>query len=252
MEAEAANKHSLVKGDLEEPTVTLKLISRLPDEMLDIIISFLPTKSSVQTIVLSKRWRDIWIFTKLNLIVDHHLCDEDYKRIDAVSNVLAAHPGPARRLFVGPFSTRRELYYKFDEWFRSSSLDGLEDLVFQGATTMPSRALPRSAFRFTLSLCTLRLTHFFIPQIHAAHVLIFTRLKQIQLKNVFISEVTIDRLLARCIVLEDIRLQGIHGLTNIYIVSPTLHTLAVSNMFRNECCILEFQELVIVDAPCLG
>jgi hypothetical protein len=81
---------------------------------------------------------------------------------------------------------------------------------------------------------TFHLSHCFIPQIDAAPVLNFTRLKQIQLKNVFISEVAIDRLLARCIVLEDIRLQGIHGLTNICIVSPTLHTLAASNMFRNE------------------
>jgi hypothetical protein len=35
IEAEAANKRSLVEGDLEEPTATLDLISRLPDEMLD-------------------------------------------------------------------------------------------------------------------------------------------------------------------------------------------------------------------------
>jgi hypothetical protein len=70
-------------------------------------------------------------------------------------------------------------------------------------------------------------------------------------QNFFILEVAIERLLARCIMLEDLRLQGIHGLTTIRIVSQTLNTLAASNMLRNKCCILEFQELVIVDAPCL-
>jgi hypothetical protein len=48
--------------------------------------------------------------------------------------------------------------------------------------------------------------HYFIPQIDAAPMLIFTRLKQIPLENVFFSKVAIDRLLARCIVPEDLRL----------------------------------------------
>jgi hypothetical protein len=98
---------------------------------------------------------------------------------------------------------------------------------------------------------TFHLSHCFIPQIDATPVLNFTRLKQIQLKNVYILEVAIEHLLTRCIVLEDLWLQGIHRLTTICIVSWNLHTLAVSDMSRNECCILEFWELVIVDAPCL-
>ena len=45
MEAEAASKRRRVEPDSEEPPVSLDFISHLPDEMLQIIISSLPTKS---------------------------------------------------------------------------------------------------------------------------------------------------------------------------------------------------------------
>ena len=47
-------------------------ISKLPDDILTHILSFLPTKDAIGTIVLSKRWNDLWTFM-INLDFDDHL-----------------------------------------------------------------------------------------------------------------------------------------------------------------------------------
>ena len=49
---------------------TNDLISKLPDEVLCYIISFLPFESAVQTSFLSTRWRGLWN-TALRLVVQY-------------------------------------------------------------------------------------------------------------------------------------------------------------------------------------
>ena len=36
------------------------LISRLPDDILQLILSYLPTRLAIKTSVLSRRWRHVW------------------------------------------------------------------------------------------------------------------------------------------------------------------------------------------------
>jgi hypothetical protein len=88
---------------------------------------------------------------------------------------------------------------------------GVKDLMFQGGTIRPSRSLPRSAFSFAPTLLMLRLSPCFIPDIDATPMLLFTRLKQIQLENFYILEVGIKRLLASCTMLEDLWLERTMG-----------------------------------------
>ena len=92
-------------------------ISELPDEMMCLIISFLPTKSGARTTVLSQRWRPLWCSVPLKLKVDGSLAHGDEERLSAVSQILAAHPGPVRKLTIRSFGVNFYAGFKLNEWF---------------------------------------------------------------------------------------------------------------------------------------
>ena len=58
------------------------------------------------------------------------------------------------------------------------------------------------------------------------------------------------RLLAGCTMLERLQIQGMHGPGSLHIISSNLRAIGISGMCRADC-LLEFQELVVQDAPCL-
>ncbi|KAJ0633862.1 putative F-box domain-containing protein [Helianthus annuus] len=54
------------------------LLSMLPEEIISHILSLMPTKYAVQTSVLSKKWRYIWMFVT-NLDFDYTSSHPHYK-----------------------------------------------------------------------------------------------------------------------------------------------------------------------------
>ncbi|KAM3277506.1 hypothetical protein ACQJBY_045412 [Aegilops geniculata] len=237
------------------------LISGLPDEILDIIISRLPTKPAARTAVLSSRWRHLWRSAPLNLAVDRRLSGWERDRIAIVSKILTAHAGPVRRLSLHDIiCLRRGIYSKVDRWFRSPTLDGLEELDFTSNGSYygdgdrgdrPPRPLPPSALRFAPMLRVVSIDCCDFPEIDAAPALLFPRLKQLKLHKIAISHAAIHRLLAGCIVLESLELGSIYGLNTVWIVSPTLRSIVVSVSYQNYRAHVMLQKLVIEDAPCL-
>ena len=117
---------------LMEHPASQNRISELPDEMLRLIISFLPTKSGTHTTVLSQRWRPLWRSVPLKLKVDGSLAHGDEEPLSAVSQILAAHPGPVIKLTIRSFGVNCYAGFKLNEWFRSPALAQLEYLLFQG------------------------------------------------------------------------------------------------------------------------
>ena len=178
MEDKAASKRRRVELDPQEPTTSLDFISGLPDEMLHIIVSLLPTKSAVRTTVLSWCWCPIWRSTPLNLTVDYDLCIKDTGRIAAVSSILSTHPGPARRLSLDDvFHPNCKLDAKFDLWFQSPTLDKLEELLFAGG--QPQRSLSPSALCLAPTVCLASFASCYLRQIVASPTLLLPRLTEL-------------------------------------------------------------------------
>ncbi|KAK1630386.1 hypothetical protein QYE76_004701 [Lolium multiflorum] len=207
------------------------LISRLPDQILHIIISHLPTVSAVSTTLVSKRWRHLWHSVPLNLEIDDELAKQNHKRIAAVSGILAAHPGPARSVSIDPFRTTCKVDTTPDSWFRSSTLSCVENLRFDAGTVM--RSFPLSAFRCAPTLRIVSISTCYLPEIHANSMLLFPQLKRLLLYDVYICKATnIDRLFTRCIVLEALHLEGVHGFTQLNIQMPNLRTIIVASYWK--------------------
>ena len=187
--------------------------------MLLVIIGLLPTKSTVRTALLSRRWCPLWRCVPINLTVDSCLCDGDCKRMAAVSKILSSHPGPARRLDIRMFSTNCKVQPKFDEWFLSPALDQLEELSFEAGRC---RSLPPSALCLTPTLRHASFSSCYLPQIDAAHALLLPQLKQLDLFDVVISKKAMEHLLRRCTALEYLRLEQIQRFISLHIASTNL------------------------------
>ena len=93
MDGEAANKRRRLEP--KPHPASLDFISSLPDDMLLVIIGLLPTKSAVQTALLSWRWLPLWRRIPLTLTVDNCLCY-------GVANAWPQSPRP----FIAPWASQ--------------------------------------------------------------------------------------------------------------------------------------------------
>ncbi|XP_037472637.1 F-box/FBD/LRR-repeat protein At3g26920-like [Triticum dicoccoides] len=229
-------------------------ISRLPDAVLGIIVSLLPTKEGARTQIISRRWRPLWRSAPLNLVVD-------YKIINLVPKILSEHRGPARRFSIedccvegrlGSYTRSiytEDCYDKIEGWLSSRALDNLEELELTPTCSYGYRGelylLHLSTYRFssTLRMAKFHCCHF--PDLIARLSLKFPCLKQLTLQKVTILEDPLQSLLSGCTALESLELKENMGTGRLCITSQTLKSLGfcAGGLF--------LQELVIKDAPCL-
>ena len=151
---------------------------------------------------------------------------------------------------------RRGLQYHrrppwLDSWFWSSTLSCIEDLRFEGGTMR--RSFPLSAFRCALMLRIVSICTCCLPEIYANSMLLFPQLKKLMLYDVYICKAAnIDRLLTRCIALEGLHLEGVHGFSNLSIAMPNHRTIGVASYWkRNTIKLIRLNVLQIMDASCL-
>ncbi|CAL5091905.1 unnamed protein product [Urochloa decumbens] len=226
-------------------------ISRLPDAILEEIVSLLPTKDGGRTQILSSRWRPIWRAAPLNLDIHHRRPFQRLIPAGEISGILSSHPGPGRRFRIPRDYLEHDdrAAATLDGWLRSPALDGLQELEFHYGDweKSPLPPLPASAHRFSSTLRVAYLGACGFPDGDAG-ALHFPLLKQLSLMNVGISESSLQALLGGCPVLQSLMITSCIGCcTRIRIVSSTLRSIGVHISWGG----IKLRQLAIEDAPCL-
>ncbi|CAL5079800.1 unnamed protein product [Urochloa decumbens] len=250
MGAQAKRKRSHQSGGQEPPPRAgggdpdPDLISLLPDGVLGDIISLLPTADGARTQAISRRWRPLWRSAPLNLATRGGVGSVDEA---AVSSILAAHGGPARRFAVSNLALAG-----LDGWLRSPALDGLRELdVSYSAAASPKPAMPPSALRFSPTLRAAHLGCCLFPNVVAGQVH-FPNLQHLTLRLVTVSEHSLHAMLAGCPVLNSLVLKYCYGFRCLRINSRSLNCLAVHySDHPDKAEEIMLQELILENTPCL-
>ncbi|TVU11809.1 hypothetical protein EJB05_45414, partial [Eragrostis curvula] len=256
-------------------------ISSLPDAVLGEIISLLPTKDGARTQSLASQWRHLWLSAPLNLECSGLPYDEE-AQVRIISRILAAHPGPGRRLWV-PNQHLQHRAPRFDDWLLSPALDNLQELELdkrklllppflnccrhewskitkkvnsdnnlktEGVSSWydwgPPVSLPASAFRFSATLRVVTISQCNLLD-QPTETLLFPQLRQLAFDSVTISDVSLHSMIARCPVLECLLFEGSINFECLQINSPSLTSLALRASTNN----WKRVNVVIEDAPLL-
>ncbi|CAL5079673.1 unnamed protein product [Urochloa decumbens] len=249
-------KKSSHRTNQEDPPADDDRISALPDCVLGHIVSLLPTADGVRTQLLSSRFRPLWRSAPLNLDCHGFGIGGSGGRggraacLGLMTRALRAHGGgPVRRIVLST-SRHPAAHPYLDRFLASPAIDGLQELEFfyyRCSTPPPPRPpFPPPARRLAP---TLRVASFGSCSFseETASSLDFPLLKHLELKEVSISEESLQALLAGCHVLESLELTRTFGFRRFRLASPSLRSIGVSVGVGDE--ILE--ELVVEDAPCL-
>uniref|UniRef100_A0A0E0LJB4 Uncharacterized protein n=1 Tax=Oryza punctata TaxID=4537 RepID=A0A0E0LJB4_ORYPU len=219
-------------------------VSRLPDAILQEIISLLPTNDAARTQTLASRWCHLWRSAPLNLDHGHLPAADEANAGNLVSRILSLHRGPGRRFSIDALHLhlRRDTV---DGWLRSTSLDNLQELEFYSPEYTRPRALllppPASTFRFSSTLRAATISQCSLPD-ETARSLHFPQLRQLQLQQIGVSDESLRRIIAGCPVLEGLLLSSIDGFHCLRIISPTIKNIGMRFISG---------ELIIEDAPSL-
>ncbi|XP_045087544.1 uncharacterized protein [Aegilops tauschii subsp. strangulata] len=242
-------KRKLGRHDEQEPPpesgrasdgVGLDFFNALPDDLLCTIISLLPTKDGART------------------------------------QILAEHPGPALRLSLPCLHER--YHDKIEGWLRSQALTDLQELSFGydppgfPPYRLPPPPIPQSALRFAPTLRVARICYCYFPKLPAeslnfphlkqltmymltisdlsASSLNFPHLRQLTTHAVTISGDALHSLLSGFLSLESLILKDNVGVGRLRISSSTIRSIGFSAPHTSVAS--PVQELLIVDAPCLG
>lgn len=203
----------------EKSVDRMDMISELPDELLLKVLSLLPAKDVVATMVLSRRWRFLWKFVpKL---------EYDYNIAQFVNSYLQLHEAPVLE----------SLYFKLNQKTADIVDIGacamrrcLRELIietdFSHFYTQTLVFIPGSCLLVTLSLNNAFLDDFYSP------IISFPCLKKLSLIRIkYIGrDEFVNKLLSNCPVLEDLAVDRCEDdyVFNFTIRVPSLESLVFS------------------------
>jgi hypothetical protein len=231
----------------QESHGTGDLISSLPDEILEAIITLLPTKDGGRTQGLSRRWRHLWRTAPLNLEVRtlHPALFPSGVPPSAVSSIVSEHPGPARRFyFLGLRTGGGDLSSELETWFRSRALANLRELNIRYSLPSPSSdRLLSSLLRSASTLRVVSISYIDFPD-QIAPSMSFPLLKQLSLLDLSISESVFHGLLSGCHALESLFVSEVRVIGCLRVRSSTIRSIVLRGNPREISA-----KLVVEDAP---
>ncbi|EYU44902.1 hypothetical protein MIMGU_mgv1a022653mg [Erythranthe guttata] len=228
----------------EHNPATIDGISLLPDTILCHILSFLPTKSSVRTSALSKRWLSLWSYVP-NL-------DFESEHQDIINRVTLLH----KALTINTFSLIQkndsslinENEYQLETWIMFAVARNVKNLHLSVVSNV---FLPRRLFTCE-TLVNLRLDDCgVVPNIGGGGVRL-PRLKKLHLTYVlYEGDESISNLLSGCPVLEELVMELIWGLVRCNVTSPSIERLTLDFQSNGKGGIGNREYWVEINAPAL-
>ncbi|XP_023633504.1 putative FBD-associated F-box protein At5g50270 [Capsella rubella] len=175
-------------------------ISEFPDALLLSILSFLPAKDVVATMVLSKRWQPLWKMAP-KLIYDDD-SNENYPRF--VDRSLLLHEAPVIKTLRFNLG-RKSGAVDIGVWTRAALKHCVHKLIIKTGCSFDSGAapviLPRSLYTGCSMLVKLKIEG--VVLVDVTSPIAFPSLKKLSLKWVkYPSDEFVERLLSSCHVLE--------------------------------------------------
>ncbi|CAA0807408.1 Unknown protein [Striga hermonthica] len=203
------------------------LISRLPDDILLVILSFLPLKEAGRTSVLSSRWRNLWSYT-LHLNFDDHssmekimedpefgnVSVEREKYVKWVDSVLQSHRGSTVKELRICFSLVKSATKSITKWLEFAferHTEKLELNLSDGDGVHPQHEM----YVFP-ELCSSDSPY------KSSGVFNFKPIKMLFLGCVQVSGETIEFLLRGCPLLEQLIVRASNTLTRLEVCGPSL------------------------------
>ncbi|XP_058724950.1 F-box/FBD/LRR-repeat protein At1g13570-like [Vicia villosa] len=204
------------------------MISGLPGNVIDVILSYLPIREAVRTSVLSKQWKNSW-HTLPNLVFDGEcMAPQDPSVIESkffrmVYNVLLNHSGPINLFEIEYYDDiSQNLMNDIDQWILHLAGRSIKELSLLIYTEDEKEfyKIPWCLFscqclhRLKLNYCWLKPPKMFEG---------FKHLKSLYLTMIRVDQNALENLISSCPLLEELTLMDIDDLTEITIHAPNLN-----------------------------
>ncbi|KAL4649589.1 hypothetical protein ACB092_01G024700 [Castanea dentata] len=215
-------------------TTDTDIISDLPDSLLSHILSFLPTRDSVATSILSSRWRPLWTLVPALHLDQRKLTENrNYSFADIVSGIWTvrdaiSNPMPLHKLSI--YWYQDCLPSDVNTWLRATNLRDLQELYLYIFTDVHQPLeLPRSIY-FSTALVVLKLISSILLDpppacvLPCLRILVLTRVKFANRDSLSTFLTACPVLLTLSLTMYDVNFEHWDEF-NVVVLVPTLKTL---------------------------